>query len=508
MSVTGSLSRIKVGADLTGGVSVGPGGDVWFTSSGSRIGRRTMSGDLKFFDVPSGPNDTDPRIATDRDGNIWFTEETANTIGRLTPAGAVTEFVVPTANANPLAICASPDGSVWFTEFNVRAVGRISATGKIDEFSTPARSTTPGGKSYFSGITAGPDGNVWFTEEEGFIGQITSEGQVSEFALRLPPSGGQPYAICAGADGNLWFTDLSANAIGRITPSGQVTAFPIPTGLSLPLGIAAATDGNIWFGEQLAPHLGRVNLSYTDLGVAIAATPSPAALGQRLTYTVTVTNNGPIEATNVIVTDKLPFGTFFVVSVASSQGTVQQVPRLEGTNLTNSVIAKLGTLAPGTAATLTIVVNPPVTQAISNQVVVQADESDRVPRNDSASISTAIVTSPGGGGTSSAPVYRSKQRIYSGKGAKRKITGFQINFSAALDLVSATSRSHYLLSQPGRTKRSPRRAISVKLVRISSDRLAVTFTPAKYDSKKPLQLTTHALLGEHGHAVPTVTVTL
>jgi uncharacterized repeat protein (TIGR01451 family) len=509
MTVAGSLSRTNVGADLTGAVAVGPGGDVWFTSSGSKIGRRTTSGDLKFFDVPSGPNDADPRIAADRDGNLWFTEETANKIGRLTPAGDVTEFVLPTANANPVAICASPDGSVWFTEFNVRAVGRISTTGKIDEFPTPARSTTnPGGKSFFSGIAAGPDGNVWFTEEEGYIGRITGAGQISEFALRLPPSGGSPYAICAGPDGNLWFTDLSGDVIGRITPSGQVTAFPIPNGLSLSLGIAAATDGNIWFGDQFTPRLGRVNLSYTDLGVAIAATPTPAAAGQRLTYTVTVTNHGPIEATNVIVTDKLPLGVGLVVSMAPSRGTVQQVPRFEGTNFTNTVIAKLGTLEPGAAATVTIIVSVPPVQAITNQAIVQADESDRVASNDSATVTTTVVTSPSGGASSFAPVFQSKQRLYSGKGAKRKLTGFQINFSAALDLVSATARSHFLLSQPGRTKRSPRRAISVKLVRLSSDRLAVMLTPAKYDAKKPLQLTTYGLLGERGHAVPTVTITL
>jgi uncharacterized repeat protein (TIGR01451 family) len=515
MTVTGSLTRINVGADLTGGVSVSPNGDVWFTSSGSKIGRRTTSGDLKFFEVPSGPggNNTDPRIAADRDGNIWFTEETANKIGRLTPAGDVTEFVIPTASANPVAICASPDGSVWFTEFNVRAVGRIDTTGKIDEFATPTRSTAnPSGKSYFSGIAAGPDGNVWFTEEEGFIGRITGQGQIAEFAVHLPPTGGQPYAICAGPDGNIWFTDLSANAIGRITPSGQVTAFPIPTGLSFPAGIVAAADGNIWFGEQFARHLGRVNISYTDLAVAMTAAPSPAVAGRPMTYTVTVTNRGPIEATNVIVTDHLPFGVFFVVSVATSQGTVQQVPRLEGANVTNTVIATLGTLAPAAAATVTIIVNPPSGQAISNHAVVQADESDHASNNDSADLMTTIVISSGGqspgGATSTAPVYRSKLRLYSGKGAKRKLTGFQINFSAALDLVSATNRSHFQLSQPGRTKRSAPKVIPVKSVRVSSDGLMITLSPGKYDSKKPLKLTSQSLLGARGQAVARFTVTL
>ena len=102
---------------------------------------------------------------------------------------------------------------------------------------------------------------------------------------------------------------------------------------------------------------------------------------------------------------------------------------------------------------------------------------------------------PGGGATSSAPVYRGKQRLYTGKGAKRKLTGFQITFSGALDLVSAINRSHYQLSQPGRTKRSVAKAIALKNVRVSSDGLAVTLTPGKYDAKKPLRLTIDGLLG-------------
>ena len=37
------------------------------------------------------------------------------------------------------------------------------------------------------------------------------------------------HGISAGPDGNVWFTVRGANKIGRITPSGRVTEFPIPT---------------------------------------------------------------------------------------------------------------------------------------------------------------------------------------------------------------------------------------------------------------------------------------
>ena len=34
------------------------------------------------------------------------------------PAGAVSEFPLPTATAVPTAIAAGPDGNLWFTESN------------------------------------------------------------------------------------------------------------------------------------------------------------------------------------------------------------------------------------------------------------------------------------------------------------------------------------------------------------------------------------------------------
>ena len=34
-----------------------------------------------------------------------------------------------------------------------------------------------------SGITAGPDGNLWFTEAAATIGRITPAGTVTEFPL-------------------------------------------------------------------------------------------------------------------------------------------------------------------------------------------------------------------------------------------------------------------------------------------------------------------------------------
>ena len=104
-------------------------------------------------------------------------------------------------------------------------------------------------------LTAGPDGNIWFTEPfENRIGRITPGGIITEFPIPTPDS--DPWGIAAGPDGNLWITEVRANRIARMTPAGVVTEFQVPGAhcekaewwdicdLS---GIAAGPDGNLWF---------------------------------------------------------------------------------------------------------------------------------------------------------------------------------------------------------------------------------------------------------------------
>ena len=108
-------------------------------------------------------------------------------------------------------------------------------------------------------ITAGPGGNLWFTEYgAGKIGRITPSGAITEFKIPTPGAGG-PSAITAGAGGLVWFTvEGKRNEIGRITASGAISAFSIPTANSGPSGITAGREGDLWFTEQQANQIGRI----------------------------------------------------------------------------------------------------------------------------------------------------------------------------------------------------------------------------------------------------------
>jgi streptogramin lyase len=97
---------------------------VALTQPANGIGRITTAGVVTEFPVPTA-NSEPSAITAGPDGNLWFTEVTGNRIGRITPGGTVTEFTIPTAKSQPNAIIVGPDNALWFTESNAGKVGRI-----------------------------------------------------------------------------------------------------------------------------------------------------------------------------------------------------------------------------------------------------------------------------------------------------------------------------------------------------------------------------------------------
>lgn len=112
-----------------------------------------------------------------------------------------------------------------------------------------------------SQIAPGPDGNMWFTSAGAgnYIGRITPKGRITTFPLPTPAA--SPDFITRGPDGNLWFTESAGNKIGRITPAGAITEFPLPNPGSSPRGITSGPDGALWFVEFHGDRVGRMTTS-------------------------------------------------------------------------------------------------------------------------------------------------------------------------------------------------------------------------------------------------------
>jgi streptogramin lyase len=252
------------------GIATGPDGNLWFTefTVNPKVGRITTAGAVTEFPLPR-PGATPSGIVAGPDGNLWFTQADfefgfEGYISRITPAGTITQF--PTGSF-PHDIALGSDGAFWFTESDIQAnsIGRITTAGAYWTYSIPT-------SGYPWGIAAGPDGDLWFTEYANKIGRITTAGVITEFPIPTPGSG--PLGITAGPDGNLWFTESGGNKIGRITTAGVITEFSLPTPASGPRNITAGPDGNLWFTQSAGNRIGRI----TTTGVITEfPIPTPAS---------------------------------------------------------------------------------------------------------------------------------------------------------------------------------------------------------------------------------------
>lgn len=231
-----------------------------------------------------------------------------------TPHGVVTEYSTGYA-VNPQAITTGPDGNVWFVTWGGDIVSAYT-WGYQTVYTVPNPSPPPG----LTSIAAGPDGYLWFTEYvNNKIGRISTTGTVAEFTV--PTANSYPFAIAAGPDGNIWFTENSASKIGRLTPTtGAITEFTIPSANSAPGGIAVGSDGNLWFAEEsFTSKIGRITPTgtFTEFALATGTYPSYLALGSdgNIWFTLAgvskigrITPGGVVTQFSTITANASPYG--------------------------------------------------------------------------------------------------------------------------------------------------------------------------------------------------------
>ncbi len=124
-------------------------------------------------------------------------------------------------------------------------------------------------------------------------------------------------------------------------------------------------------------------LGQVDLSIAKTASPDPVIVGRPLTYTITVTNNGPSTATAVVVTDKVPSGSLYASCT----------PWAESCSLSiagGTVTWRLGSLPNGATATLKAVVVPTEVGPLTNTASVTATEPDPDSTNNTATRTVTV----------------------------------------------------------------------------------------------------------------------
>jgi hypothetical protein len=316
MTTSGQLTEYKLpvdpladpnnnpGAMFPASISLGPDGNMWFLESrfgggphiGNKVGRITPAGVITEFPIPtqdSFPSDIEPGS----DGNMWFTEEGADIfdpssfpavdkLSRITLSGAITEFQMP-VNSNPSSVTAGADGNLWVTEnTSANGLAKVSVNGVL-----LAQTSVPSPNAYPNSAIAGPDGRVWFAEPGvGKIGRTQVVGCTDHLSGRIS----SPLNVTSGA---LCLSGAQVKAPITVGPNASLFA----SGDQLMDGVSADGAGLVHLCGTMVK--GSVNISGTTDEVEIG-NPSDSCPGNALNGGATLTNNtSPVDvvASNRII---------------------------------------------------------------------------------------------------------------------------------------------------------------------------------------------------------------
>ncbi|HZI67739.1 MAG TPA: IPT/TIG domain-containing protein [Thermoanaerobaculia bacterium] len=213
----------------------------------------------------------------------------------------------------------------------------------------------------------------------------------------LPP--GTTFVSCSASAGTC--TGPPPGSTGTVTATlGNVAPGDPLITLSLVVNVNAAAGSSVSNTASVSSQTADSNLANnsatattsvtttasTDLSITKTDSPDPVLSGNNLTYTITVDNIGPNNATSVEISDPLPGGTTFV-SCAPAICT-GPAPGQNGT-----VRAVIGTLTPADAPvvlTLTVNVNAAPNSSLTNTATVLSATPDSNAANNSASATTTV----------------------------------------------------------------------------------------------------------------------
>ncbi len=207
---------------------------------------------------------------------------------------------------------------------------------------------------------------------------VTNTGTTTVNNLRLTdviPAGltganiDQTFNLAAGQSRTIRVpTTVAADASGTITNTARVDWSGAPLEASAQVRVEPPV-----VTPQAVP---------LDLVITKRAVPTSLRIGERTTFIITVTNNGPTDATGVVVSDPLPDGLEYE-SVTSSQG--------EATYANGVITASIGDLGKGRSVTIQVRATATQVGSFTNIANVSGDQTETTLENNRAA-ATVVVT--------------------------------------------------------------------------------------------------------------------
>jgi virginiamycin B lyase len=239
---------MTVATDIPTAVAAAPDGSVWFTIDfGEGVG---LVRDGRVQRLPKKGRNVEPiGLGVDAKGTAWFTDPSAIAVLSMTSSGELQSFPLGTPIARLARLAVAPDGAVWFAESTAYSITRL----KDGVFQRHDIQSVRGGPY---GVAVGADGTVWATlQSANQLIRITPSGEITQYDLPTP--GASPTDVAVDAKGGVWVIEFRGNKIAHFA-DGKFTEYALPEGKAAPSGIAVALDGSIWFGILRGGGLGRL----------------------------------------------------------------------------------------------------------------------------------------------------------------------------------------------------------------------------------------------------------
>ncbi|MEM1093847.1 MAG: T9SS type A sorting domain-containing protein [Bacteroidota bacterium] len=269
------------------------------------------------------------------DGTTVFNRAVVNYVedtlgGRDVSTGDVTTAVVGVGT--DLTIAKQDDVDPVFAGQNVTYTLDVSNDGPEDAADVLVSDVLPLGTTFVSATA--PSG--WTTTDPG----VGNNGTVRFARSTFANGASAQFTVTVQVDGNL--------ADGTVLNNTATIASTTPD----------VNTGNNDADEQTTVQ------QFADLSLTKSVSPASVNVGGTATFTINVTNDGPADATGVIVEDALPAGVTFVSANSLDY------------NETNELWS-IGTLASGATASLDITVTVDQAGALSNVAeVIASDQPD------------------------------------------------------------------------------------------------------------------------------------
>lgn len=352
-----------------------------------------------------GRYDIGHAIALDTRGNAYVTGETRSTSmgptnfqGHDTPS----DRPFPTRNAfqtydmippNPAIGLADPKlalpslSNAFVTKVNSLGTVLIYSTylgGSSNDYATGIAVDTAG-RAYITGYTESADMpsprtlavSQFPRKEDAFVSGIDVDGKMVMYTTYVGGDSadyGRGIALTSNANNQAW----PASPI----IAGETYSNDYPT-----------TAGAAYRGRMGSPtvFVSKIKDEYTDLSITgkYILASGTAKVGEDFTYQITVKNNGPSEASRVVIDQTLPAGVKFVSSSSPFVTLTSNTPWLSliGTFPDSSQVrATLELLDPGKEYTYTVVVTPLDTGKMRSVLSVKSDVYDPIPTNNSQTV--------------------------------------------------------------------------------------------------------------------------